>query len=209
MTEPGPAVVWTRAAVQHVFAGVLLGRVEAVMAALDAGLPPSTTFGCFGATLLHWCFEHVNRNVLMHGVVLRLLASDCDPNARDIKGVTPVHEACLSGNLEMVQAVVAAGGRLNSLNDSDETPLFYAVISAIENAERWRLLQWLADCPDMDWWHRNWEGKTALELAMSFRGGPGERCRVIAAAAMETQRERTARWTPLRAAFVGAVAVVS
>ncbi len=209
MSETGPAVVWTRAAVQHVFTAAYRGQVEKVTAALDAGFPPSVTFGTTNVTLLHYCC-YSGYHKRMHDVVLRMLASGWDPNARDDTGVTPVHEACASGTLEMVQAVVAAGGRLDSLNKFDETPLFCATGRSSthdRNAERCRLLQWLADRPDVDWCHQNEEGETALEAAMAYGGLPCERHNAIAAAAMETQRERTARWTPLRTAFVGTVAV--
>jgi hypothetical protein len=191
------SVVWTRGAENDVFMAAVLGRVEDVTTALDAGFPPSAKLGNSGLTLLHLCFGR-NAEVML-GVTQRLLASGWDPNASGVDGITPVHEACLSGNLHAVQQLIAAGGKLDNRDSSAETPLFYAL------GQCWELMA------EVDWCHRNREGLTAFDCAFShqhyFAGESHERCLPIVAAAMKAQRERAARWSPLRAAFVGTVAV--
>lgn len=204
------SVVWTPWAIRDVLAAAFYGRAHEVMAALDAGFPPGAVCDTDGETLLHNCFAANTAG--MRDVMQRLLAAGCDPNARDNDGVTPVHVACNVGNLQNVQELVAIGGSLCALdNDYDDPPLFYALGGCGQAEERCRLLQWLADRPEVDWCHRNREGLTAFDCAFShqhyFAGESHERCLPIVAAAMKAQRERAARWSPLRAAFVGTVAV--
>jgi hypothetical protein len=210
------SVVWTRGAENDVFMAAVLGRVEDVTTALDAGFPPSAKLGNSGLTLLHLCFGR-NAEVML-GVTQRLLASGWDPNASGVDGITPVHEACLSGNLHAVQQLIAAGGKLDILDNSAETPLFYALsFYALYNCwdpiTRCQLLQWLADCPEVNWCHQNTHGRTAVEAGMlgtlDELNDIQKRCLVIGAAAEQAQRERTARWSPLRAAFTGTVAVAA
>jgi ankyrin repeat protein len=195
--------------VWNVFTAALYRRTHEVMAALDAGLPPNAGCDRFDHTLLH--------SVLyMHDVLQRMLDSGWDPNAKDKNGRTPVHMACFQANLQAVQQLVAAGGKLDSLSNNGETPMFDALEGsgcAEEDEvvlERCRLLRWLADRPDVDWCHKNTYGYAALDLVCIMEQGcPDNRCTDIAWAAMEAQKRQNTRWTPLRATFVGSVAAAA
>jgi ankyrin repeat protein len=173
-----------------------LGQIQiaAVTAAVDGGFPVTAT-DVYGCTLLHYVAFQEEFKLL----VPRMLASGWDPNAKNHKGVTPVHYACLDGASDALQMLVAAGGLLNVPASDGCTPAFYACCSP-------PLLEWLATRSEVDWCHVNHDGLTVLGAIgvadIGYR--TQQRCRTIVAGAVAAQR----RWSPLRAAFVG-VAVIA
>jgi hypothetical protein len=163
-------------------------NVDFVSDALDAAFPVNTVDG-WGKTLLHYAV----RSSVMRPLVQRLLASGGDPNVQDCRGYTPVHFACRDGDLAVVQALVAAGGLLNAKDERGNTAVFYAVRGYDETTG---CLEWLAARPEVDWCHVNNDGNSVLKYA----GVSGHLA--VVSGAVATQR----RWSPLRAAFVGAAA---
>jgi hypothetical protein len=171
------------------------GRIAAVTAALDAGFPATATDD-FGCTLLHYV-PYVYYK--LQPLVPRLLASGWDPNARNHSGATPMHDACVCGELGFLQVLVAGGGRLNAPDVKGRTPVFYA-------SHKPHLLEWLATRPEVDWCHVANDGFTVLEELedAEMEDWLKQPCTAIVAGAVAAQR----RWSPLRAAFVG-VAVMA
>ncbi len=115
--------------------------------------------------------------------------------------MTPVSLACSTGKIEIVQILVQAGGLLDCPNKYGETAMFYALWalrdSAVNKQDVCALLTWLSERPEVDWFSIS--EKTAYTMAGSLGF-------VIVGAAQALQRQRESRWSPLRAAFVGAVA---
>jgi hypothetical protein len=176
----------------RVQAAVWFGDFAAVEAAILAGYPKTgIMFG--GDTLLH----SVVSEKKLRGLVPRMLALGWDPNGVDSEGCTPVHAACSEGDLETVQALVAAGGSLATVDCYGWTPVFYAYDCR-------PVLEWLATRPEVDWhWCQGTtHNTTMLDLVRSGGGRRGRDttgCRAVVEGAMAAQR----RWTPLRAAWCG------
>ena len=63
-----------------------------------------------------------------------------DVNAKDKKGTLALHNAALSGNLELVQWLVKQGLDVNAKDHDGQSVLFYAVVR--DNLE---LIQWLVE----------------------------------------------------------------
>jgi ankyrin repeat protein len=182
--------LWVDASrVVEVFTEASYLNVGFVWEALDAAFPVNTV-DSWGKTLLHYAV----RSSVMRPLVQRLLASGGDPNLQDDRGQTPVHLACREGDLGVVRALVAAGGLLNAEDERGNTAVFYAVRGC--NNETTECLEWLAARPEVDWCHVNCYGNSVLEYA----GVTGHLAVVSGAVA------RQRRWSPLRAAFVGAAA---
>jgi hypothetical protein len=151
-----------------------------------------------------------DNNTLLHIVVCRMkmassvpgmLASGWDPNAKNRWGRTPVHNACRSGALDILQELVEAGGSLAIAAHDGCTPAFDAYSLC--------LVEWLQTRPEVDWCRVNhaglslgdiWDAKIAKEPVWT----PDKRCRQIVAGAAAAQLAQR-RWSPLRVAFVGAV----
>jgi ankyrin repeat protein len=181
--------LWVDASrVVEVFTEASYQNVRFVSDALDAAFPVNTV-DSWGKTLLHYAV----RSSVMRPLVQRLLASGGDPNLQDDRGQTPVHLACREGDLAVVRALVAAGGLLNAEDERGNTAVFYAVRGFGETTE---CLEWLAARPEVDWCHVNRYGNSVLEYAWVTGHS------AVVSGAVARQR----RWSPLRAAFVGAAA---
>ena len=55
------------------------------------------------------------------------LAAGTDVNAKDYKGMTPLHRAAWNGHKEIVELLISKGADVNVKNDGDETALDWAV----------------------------------------------------------------------------------
>ena len=104
-------IVWDQVSVQAVFKDYCYENRERATRVLDQGFPPSAVDGHLGNTLLHYVVRY--RDV--QPLVPRMLAAGWDPNARNNTGLTPMHWACASGNVEVLQTLMAAGGRLDAV----------------------------------------------------------------------------------------------
>lgn len=60
---------------------------------------------------------------------MALLRAGADPNARNLTGSFPIHEAALSGCAALADALLAAGGNPNAANARKKTPLQEAAAS--------------------------------------------------------------------------------
>jgi hypothetical protein len=77
-------------------------------------------------------------------------------------GWTPLHYACSTGKLSIVEFLVANGAKVNALSPSDTTPLMMAVSSGNE-----LLIKFLLD-NGADLRIRNHEGYSAIDVAALF-----------------------------------------
>jgi len=59
--------------------------------------------------------------------VQKLLEKGHDPNGRSVEGMTALHAACSGGDLVIAQRLIDAGADVNSLTQSQETPLHKCV----------------------------------------------------------------------------------
>jgi len=185
---------WVTSTVEAVFDGCR--NIHKVRNALDRGFPLTATDQKHGNTLLHFVALYSS----VHALVPRMLAAGWDPNARNRGGYTPVHWACASGKVHIVQALVAAGGRLDAEGNDGQTPLFSAgALNMGTASENCALFEWLGACPEVDFCHKTIYGRTVLDKAAHSRH------RAVLLRLMAAH----ARWTPLRAVFVGAAAVAA
>ena len=90
----------------------------------------------------------------------RLLGEGADPNLANRFGFTPMHEAAILGNAEMLELMLDAGGDANAAFGEGETVLMTAARTG--DAESVRLL--LAHGADVDAFE-HWHGQTALMWA--------------------------------------------
>lgn len=185
---------------RHVFQAAARWDVRVVELALDGGFPVDAADKFRNDTLLHCVVASSNPS--MHVLVPRMLAAGWDPNAANTYGSTPLLYACIAGCVDTVRAMVLAGGTLAAVDVDGWTALDYAARTT--NPHAWQVLEWLATRPEVDWWRKPPKHHHALH---AIEGTPLEpsikaRFRAVIEGAMAAQR----RWTPLRAAFVGAAA---
>ena len=195
---------WTPRRISRVILMAERRRWEVVEAALDPALDPPFPVNARCATC--------QRNTLLHALAAtgattlaaRVLALGGDPNIPNADDETAVHAAMLSSNAEaMVRMLHAAGAKLHVVDTSGFTPLMFAVLYSRPDAARYFL-----SCPEVDITHRicasvpngNLVGYTAAKMAGWSHTGPCLRTMIERAAAA-----RDTRWSPLRAAWTGAV----
>jgi ankyrin repeat protein len=107
------------------------------------------------ASALHWA---AHNNDL--GAVTRLLSEGADPNLANRFGVTPLHEASIVRNADMLELMLEAGGDANATFGEGETVLMTAARAG--DAESVRVLLAHGGLPDTT---ENWHGQTALMWA--------------------------------------------
>lgn len=77
-------------------------------------------------------------------VVRDLIGSGADPNAKDVRGVTPLMEAARTGDIDAMDELVEAGARINETRSNGRTALMAAVRSRRQEAV-WFLIDRGAD----------------------------------------------------------------
>ena len=70
-----------------------------------------------------------------------LLEYDGDVDARDIEGWTPLHAACATGNLQMINVLVDHGASLTSTNNDDCMPIDVAADGDIKHVMKQKMLE--------------------------------------------------------------------
>ena len=70
-----------------------------------------------------------------------LIEHGADISKEDNFGWTPLHFACLYGNINLVKYLIDNGADINKMSILGETPLFYAFLSENEN-----LVKYLIEC---------------------------------------------------------------
>jgi ankyrin repeat protein len=182
------------AARKAVFDAVKKGNVAAVQDAVDRGFPP-TAVDVHCCTLLLRA-THSGRN----SVVPYLVANHWDVNATDgSTGACAIQYACWWDRLDIMQLLERAGASLETVDNHGWGVAHYAASNS-----SCRVLEWLAQRPEVDWLGVTCIGATVLNYTRD-----DVRRVAIVKGAMAAQRERKARWSLLRAAFVGAVAVTA
>jgi len=198
---------WNRQRVL-VFIGKVIGfkvGTKDVEDALSAGFPRDAVDKT-GSTLLHTVvsFPH------LFTLVPWMMQNHWDPNAVNSIGVTPLQYACAYADVKLVRMLVEAGGRLDYA-DNDNWPALFYVLHAFEDSRSRQdftaLLEWLMTRPEVDWYHVSKPTRqTALTLAQRRNENDTDWRFNLVLKGQALQRHRESRWSPLRAAFVGAVA---
>jgi ankyrin repeat protein len=130
--------------------------VAAVLAAAPSAFAQRTPASAdTSASALHWA---AHNNDL--GAVKRLLSEGADANLANRFGVTPLHEASIVRNADMLELMLDAGGDANASFGEGETVLMTAARAG--DAESVRVLLAHGGLPDTT---ENWHGQTALMWA--------------------------------------------
>ena len=69
-----------------------------------------------------------------------LLEYDADVDARDIEGWTPLHAACATGNLQMINVLAEHDASLTSTNNDDCMPIDVAADSDIRHVMKQKMI---------------------------------------------------------------------
>ncbi|PIK53939.1 putative serine/threonine-protein phosphatase 6 regulatory ankyrin repeat subunit A-like, partial [Apostichopus japonicus] len=70
-------------------------------------------------------------------LVEKLLGDGQDPNLTIHHGLTPLHSACMNGNLQCAQALIEKGAHVESVDAAGLTPLHYASINGYLQVVKW------------------------------------------------------------------------
>jgi hypothetical protein len=62
-------------------------------------------------------------------IIEYLLDKGVEPNAKDERGNTPLHHACVHGNLEAMDTLIKHGSEINAKDNKGRSPLWYAILS--------------------------------------------------------------------------------
>ena len=98
-------------------------------------------------------------------VVFALLSEyGCDPNTKDNDGNSPLHVACIKGNLDIVKVLISHGADLNSLDSGNDTPITLAVKNGREEVVLTLIREYGCDPNTKDS-----RGRSLLRLALEKR----------------------------------------
>src|SRR5207248_7456984 len=97
-------------------------RPEAVRALIGLGADVRLASRPAGFTPLHSAVAD-DEGAAMRDIVRALLDAGADPNARSASGGTPLHTAAFTGNVAVLEMLLAAGGDATIVNKKGQTPL--------------------------------------------------------------------------------------
>jgi len=112
-----------------------------------------------GCTPLHWAATESDGMKRVE-CAKELLKYSAKVNSNNERKETPLHIACASGNLELVQLLVSKGSNINATSAINFTPLHSAA-----SKSRAVIIAYLV-VSDVDTTIRDFNGQTALELAV-------------------------------------------
>ena len=113
-------------------------------------------------------------------IIQLLLEAGADANARNDRGLTPLHEGATNGNPVVTAHLLAAGGDPNGLDNEGYTPLHYAAAQSGNGRVVTRLLGAGAD-PLVE----SNDGRTPLHSALRYAGELGVISELLEAGATE------------------------
>ena len=109
-------------------------------------------------------FDQKNSEVSASDIGKILIFAGSDVNASNKDGVTALHLAVRSGNMDLVKFLLNQNARLDLRDKNGQTPLHLACLSTKNHAEVLKLLLEKYDRTEIN--RRNINGKTALHLAI-------------------------------------------
>lgn len=110
-------------------------------------------------SVLHLCAQFNSLEILRY----LLENQDCNCNQENADYKTPLHEAVLNGNFDVVKLLVANGAKIDALKKADWTPLMLAATK--DNLE---IIRFLVE-QNADVSLRNKDGWTAFHVGMFCR----------------------------------------
>lgn len=99
----------------------IMNSLSRCAAAVSEGADPNIVFGDEKQTALH-----LATTIKAHGLAGKFLASGANPNARDAWGCTPLHNAVLRGDSEMIRLLLECGANKSVGDNNGKTPADFA-----------------------------------------------------------------------------------
>jgi len=125
--------------------------------------------------------------------IKKLISQDADVNAKDNRGMTPLHKAAYYGQREVAKVLIAKGANVNETDTAGQTPLHIAA----NFGEKWVPELLLANGASIS--ARDIAGNTPLHAAVYWRGNTPEKdlLELLIAKGADVQARNKAGQTPL------------
>ena len=180
---------------------------EVVLAAVKTGKLSVNAAEARGKTLLHFAAENCSA-----ACVKRLLELGASPSVRDMDDQTPMHLAADSYQA-LAKCKLLPSCDLNAHDNRFDTPLHIVTWeirhlsyspARIAKSGILDMLQWMVQQPECVLDDVNWLGATSTSILL-LATNDGNAVMSTACGVVQTAKEQRARWSPLRAAWTGAV----
>lgn len=77
--------------------------------------------------------EYLHVTLTAAADIMFLEEQEITVHSKDSEGDTPLHKACVWGDLRAVRVLLEAGARINEQGDMGATPLYFAVMFGFQN----------------------------------------------------------------------------
>jgi Rnl2 family RNA ligase len=196
--------MWTQARINDLFRTrvqvVRFNKFKTILSAIEhGGLSVNAAESKYGYTALHVAVAQSSAKWVKH-----LLELGADPTARNRYGVTPMHMAAWVGPETVQKCALLPVEGLTYTDIRGLTPLHYVIrrFRRVDLGTRIKVLRWMLAQPNCPINAVDLHGRTPLQFGEGVWTDPEKRLLVEASAAHK-------RWTALRRAWVGVVALAA